>query len=232
MFRINFYYINNILQTPSSASFLNWDFPESNYDWLVSPALQTPSERRLKAREATRAGILSAARRVANRKGAARLSLRSVALEAGFAPAALYVYFRNKDELVLALAAEDLSEIARQVKATARRDGKVIGPRSAVSAAFAFLSTTETLAAAASALNPQTKSRAARLFNGHLIAALAALSKATETPAESREGQLDVLLFAAALAGLAVLARSGRLAVLGFTPDEVLARLPQMAVRT
>jgi AcrR family transcriptional regulator len=186
----------------------------------------------MKMREATRAGIMRAARRIATRKGSTHLSLRSVALEAGFAPAALYVYFRNKDELMLALATEDLAGIARQVQATGRRDGKAIGPRSAASAVFAFLSKTETLAAAASALNAQAKSRAARLFNGRLIAALAALSKATGTPAESREGQLDVLLMAATLAGLAVLARTGRLDVLGFTPDEVLARLPQLAGRT
>ena len=54
-------------------------------------------------------GILDAARRVAARDGARELSLRSVAAEAGFAPAALYGYFASKDELLLALAADDLA---------------------------------------------------------------------------------------------------------------------------
>ena len=44
-------------------------------------------------------------------------------------------------------------------------------------------------------------------------------------PSDSRESQCDVVLVAAALAGLALLARSGRLEALGFTPDEMIARL-------
>ena len=46
--------------------------------------------------------------------------LRGVAAEAGFAPAALYGYFQNKDELLLALAAEDLTRLARAMKGTGR----------------------------------------------------------------------------------------------------------------
>jgi AcrR family transcriptional regulator len=46
--------------------------------------------RRAQAHAATRGGILDAARRVAARDGARELSLRGVAAEAGFAPAALY----------------------------------------------------------------------------------------------------------------------------------------------
>ena len=69
------------------------------------------TERRAKEHGATRSAILDAARRVAARDGARDFSLRSVATEAGFAPAALYGYFRNKNELLLALAAEDLSGV-------------------------------------------------------------------------------------------------------------------------
>ena len=47
------------------------------------------SERRAREHSATRAAILEAARRVAAREGARDLSLRGVASEAGFAPAAL-----------------------------------------------------------------------------------------------------------------------------------------------
>jgi AcrR family transcriptional regulator len=74
------------------------------------------SERRAREHLATRAAILDAARRVAARDGARDLSLRGVAAEAGFAPAALYSYFTGKDELLLALAAEDLSYIARAMR--------------------------------------------------------------------------------------------------------------------
>ena len=66
---------------------------------------------------------------------------------------------------------------------------------------------------------------AERLFNGRMIAALKALSDASGLPSNSRESQSDVVLVAAALTGLALLARSGRLSALGFTPDEIIARL-------
>jgi hypothetical protein len=42
---------------------------------------------------------------------------------------------------------------------------------------------------------------------------------------KSRAGQGDVVLIAAALAGLALFARSGRLEALGFSHEELLARL-------
>src|ERR1700679_1484678 len=69
----------------------------------------------------SRSQILEAARRVAARDGARDLSLRSVAAEAGFAPAGLYGYFRSKDELLLALAADDLTQLARAMREAGRR---------------------------------------------------------------------------------------------------------------
>jgi hypothetical protein len=54
---------------------------------------------------------------------------------------------------------------------------------------------------------------------------LRTLSETTGVPAGSRTAQIDVVLLAACLTGLAVLARSGRLAALGFAADDVLARL-------
>src|ERR1700733_15174583 len=109
-------------------------------------------ERRLRSRNATRVAILEAARRVAARDGARNLSLRATAGEAGFAPAALYGYFRNKDELLLALAAEDLSGLARAMRSAA---GSHEGPgrlAAAASAALSLLQNSETFAAAPSAL--------------------------------------------------------------------------------
>jgi hypothetical protein len=64
-----------------------------------------------------------------------------------------------------------------------------------------------------------------RHFNGRLIAALNALSDATGRPAASRAAQVDVVLLAAALTGLAVLARCGRLGTLGFATEEAIGRL-------
>ena len=171
------------------------------------------------SRAASRSSILEAARRVAARDGARDLSLRAVAAEAGFAPAALYGYFRGKDELLLALAADDLSGLARAM----REAGGLAG---AASAALSVLGDTETFAAASAALPREGgNGDAERLFNGRMIAALRALSEAGGLPSESRENQCDVVLVAAALSGLAMLARSGRLGALGFRPEEILARL-------
>lgn len=189
--------------------------------------------RRAKEKVATRASILEAARKVAAREGARNLSLRGVAGEAGFAPAALYGYFRNKDELLLALAAEDLSGVARAMRTAAQEPNGKGSLAAASSIALAFLRDTETFAAASGALPSVAGSGdAERLFNGRLIAALNVLSEATGQKADNRAAQGDVLLLAASLAGLAMMGRSGRLDALGFTSDELLARLEARFSRT
>ena len=184
------------------------------------------SERRAREHLATRAAILDAARRVAARDGARDLSLRGVAAEAGFAPAALYSYFTGKDELLLALAAEDLSFIARAMRgAAAGHEGK--GKLAAAAAvALELLRTTETIAAGSAVLPANAGTGdAERLFNGRLIAALKVLSDVSGQSSDSREAQCDVLLMGAALSGLALLARAGRLDVLGYSIAEILTRL-------
>jgi AcrR family transcriptional regulator len=172
------------------------------------------------SKAASRSSILAAARRVAARDGARDLSLRAVAAEAGFAPAALYGYFQGKDELLLALAADDLTVLAR-----AMRDAGDLS--AAATAALALLGNSETMAAASAALPRDGKggSDAERLFNGRMIAALRALSQACGLPSDNRQSQCDVVLVAASLAGLALLDRSGRLRALGFPAEEILARL-------
>jgi AcrR family transcriptional regulator len=184
-------------------------------------------ENRTKRREAehaaNRQAILDAARRVAARDGAAHLSLRSVAAEAGYAPAALYGYFHNKSELLLALAADDLAGLARRMRDTAGT-----GDRLATAAALAMelLQHSETMAAMpqAFAASDQTGD-AERHFNGRMIAVLMALADAAGGQPEDRQTQSDTILIAAALSGLALLARLGRLAALGFAPEEILASL-------
>lgn len=182
--------------------------------------------RRAQAHAAARGAILEAARRVAERDGARELSLRGVAAEAGFAPAALYSYFSGKDDLLMALAADDLTALARTMRDAASRQNGSGKLAAASTAALAMFRDTEAMAAALSAL-PATAggSDAERLFNGRMIAALKVLSDASGNSANSRGGQCDVVLVAAAITGLAVLARSGRLAALGFSTEEIVQRL-------
>src|SRR4051812_37302933 len=192
----------------------------------MSSAEQNRTERRSRARRAARTEILQAARRVAERGGARNLSLRGVAAEAGFAPAALYVYFRNKDELMLALAAEDLSRIAQAMRAAAREHAPTSPFVAAASIALDLLARTETLAAASTIMGAGTNdSEIERLFNGRVITALTALSAAAGNHAQSRHKQADVVLLAATLAGLALLRRAGRLQALGFSAEEMVDRM-------
>jgi AcrR family transcriptional regulator len=194
----------------------------------MTPASPAKVERRSRARGAARNAILEAARRVADRDGARNLSLRAAAAEAGFAPAALYGYFEGKDELLLALAADDLATISRAMRAAAEGTSSGSALAAASGAALALLQHTETMAAASSALPGKSgSSDPERLFNGRLIAALTALAEATGRSADSRAAQIDIVLLAASLTGLAVLARSGRLAALGFSEVESIARLDQ-----
>ena len=194
---------------------------------MSRPELATRrTERRAREHSATRAAILEAARRVAAREGARDLSLRGVAAEAGFAPAALYSYFAGKDELLLALAAEDLSFIARAMRGAAagcEGKGKLAA---AAGAALELLRNTETMAAGSAALPASSGTTdAERLFNGRLIGVLKVLSEASGQTSGSRESQCDVLLVAATLSGLALLARAGRLEALGFSVQEILNQL-------
>jgi len=182
--------------------------------------------RRAQAHATARSGILDAARRVAQKSGARELSLRSVAAEAGFAPAALYGYFAGKDELLLALAADDLALLARAMREAATQPQGRGRLGAAASAAVQHLRAMQSLAAAAGSLSQRAGSTdAERLFNGRLIGALRTLADAAGNRLDSRERQSEAVLVAAAVAGLALLARSGRLDALGYSVDEILAQL-------
>ena len=193
----------------------------------MSEALSRRIERRTRQRAANRSAILEAARRVAAREGAGNLSLRAVAAEAGYAPASVYEYFRNRAELVLALAAEDMGSLARALRETAggREDEGALAAAARV--VLDILRGSGALAAAAAALeDADAPPEAERLFNGRLIAALTAFSEAGGlAPVSNRDDQADVVLAAAAVTGLAVLSRAGRLKTLGFEEGALLQRL-------
>jgi AcrR family transcriptional regulator len=171
---------------------------------------------------------MAAARRLAEREGARNLSLRGVATEAGFAPAALYVYFRNRDELLLALAADDLSKIAQAMRLANGATSVQERLSGAAKSALDRLIRSETLAAASHAFTPEARgTEVERAFNGRLIATLTALQAATGADLHSRRSQMDAVLLGATLSGLALFARSGRLEALGFSVEELLARLTE-----
>jgi AcrR family transcriptional regulator len=195
----------------------------------MSETLSRRIERKTRQRAANRGAILDAARRVAVREGTGELSLRAVAAEAGYAPASVYEYFRNRAELVLALAADDLGSLARALReaGSTPQGGTPASVAAAARAALAAMRSNGALAAAVATLETgEAPPEAERLFNGKLIAALTAFAEAAgRPPVKSREEQVDVVLAAAAVAGLAVLARAGRLKALGLDEQELLNRL-------
>jgi AcrR family transcriptional regulator len=193
----------------------------------MSEALARRVERRSRQRAANRTAILEAARRVAAREGAGALSLRAVAAEAGYAPASVYEYFRNRAELVLALAAEDMGGLARSLKEGAlTREAGTGALQLAARTVLEFLRTSGALPAAAATLHSgEAPAEAERLFNGKLIAVFTAFADAAGRTPKTREDQADVVLLAAAMTGLAVLARAGRLKTLGLEEGALLERL-------
>jgi AcrR family transcriptional regulator len=73
---------------------------------------------------------VEAARRILEAEGAAALSLRAVAREAGVSPAAPYHHFKDKTELLEAVAQQGwhaLSEAIAEARATAPSPGEALG---------------------------------------------------------------------------------------------------------
>jgi AcrR family transcriptional regulator len=190
-------------------------------------------ERKQRRRSDSRSAIVEAARQVATREGPGAISLRAVAAEAGYAPASVYEYFRNRGELVLALASEDLGVLARALRDSGAAGSE--GPAkfsAAAQSALELLRGSGALPAAISVLAAsEAPPEAERLFNGKLIAALTAFAEASgRAPVSSREDQADIVLAAAAIAGLAALSRAGRLKALGFEDRDLLDRLEKRFV--
>ncbi len=91
------------------------------------------SDRAAAARDARRAAIMEAARRVFAERGLAGASLRRIAAEAGYTPAALYYYWPDKEHLYGAVLADSLAAldayVAAAVRAAPEGKGAVAGLR-------------------------------------------------------------------------------------------------------
>jgi len=77
-------------------------------------------------REARRAQILNAARRCFVRQGFHETSMQELLAEAGLSSGAVYGYFSSKDELIVAIAEDNISQSALYCAAspTARRPAR------------------------------------------------------------------------------------------------------------
>lgn len=188
----------------------------------------TAEKRRADLRDHKRKSILAAARRVCDEAGPEALTIRAVALEAGYAPGAVYSYFAGIDELAIALTAEELGHLARRMREAAE---KANGPAAALEAAAK-----EALKATAG--NAPHVRLAGRLMSaedlpsdldrsvtGRVIAILETLGGPLRaaTGLKGEAAHREILCLAALLIGLRVLEGSGRLAPLGFSAESLLA---------
>ncbi len=80
------------------------------------------ASRREREREERRHQILAAAEKVFFSKGFAAATMDEVAAEAELSKGTLYLYFKNKDDLFVALAEPVLGELARRLEAVAAAD--------------------------------------------------------------------------------------------------------------
>lgn len=73
--------------------------------------------------------ILDTARRLLISDGYARLSMRKIAREIGYSATTIYLYFKNKDQLVHALIEEGVSRLHRRLLSRSNQNGEGVRKR-------------------------------------------------------------------------------------------------------
>ncbi|MFN8159228.1 MAG: helix-turn-helix domain-containing protein [Candidatus Nanopelagicales bacterium] len=92
---------------------------------------RSPRSRAGNAMGRTRAAALDGARRVLTEHGVRKATMGDIAVRGGLAKATLYNHFRTKDEVIAALVADDLAELADDCRDLARDDLAVALTRAA-----------------------------------------------------------------------------------------------------
>jgi len=80
---------------------------------------QSPKQRR---QERTKNNILDAAKALIWENGYEKLSLRAIARRVDYSPAGLYEYYRDKDEIIMALAKRIERQLADALKSSLKQD--------------------------------------------------------------------------------------------------------------
>ena len=73
-------------------------------------------ERKERDKELRRHQIMDAAKEVYAKKGSSSATIENIAEEAGFSPATIYLYFKNKDELSASLSLQMLNDLVEKIK--------------------------------------------------------------------------------------------------------------------
>ena len=163
--------------------------------------------RKLRDREARRAKIVSAARRIAKLEGWPSVTVRRLAEEISYSQPVLYGHFASREAIVTAVALEGFAELGRMLEEARKKAGRGSGLESVARAYLRFASSSPALYEAMFSMRLEVTFGAAatppelRFAFAQLVALFA-----------DRSGGADVLpeLFWAALHGTAELMRTGR----------------------
>lgn len=186
-------------------------------------------ERRQALYDFKRKAILDAARRVLGAFGADALTIRAVAAEAGYAPGAVYSYFRSRAELLAELHVQDLAHMARSL-----REMKAAEPHGVLAARLTDLfnhlahdeGAIDALMFPMGAGGGDVGPEARRAVTGRFIALLTSLHEPLAKGGHAVPHANALTLAAAATSiGLAVLSRTGSLEALQMDGAEVLKSL-------
>lgn len=198
--------------------------------------------RRRAVHDFKRDAILDAARAIFGERGLRGATVRAIAEAAGYAPGALYAYYRGKEEIYADLLARSLVGLGRTIRsAIAETAGAPAKARAGISAFYRYYRQhPDELALGlylAQGLGPAGLSpELDRQLNGRLIACLTpiadALAKAGAPSPET--AHVETIAAIAAVCGVLLLEATGRLRVLGFDGqtlvdrhlDHLLERLP------
>lgn len=202
--------------------------------------IQKGKARRRAVSDLKRTLILEAARRVFEAEGLDGASLRAIAAEAGYAPAALYFHFDSKEAIYAEVLQASLARLCATVaRAVARAEEPAARLRQAALAFFRFY-----------ADNPRDLDLGFYLFRGGmrphglgkardgalndaLAAALAPVTEAARAMGASAEAaRLATVDIFAHAAGLLLLAHTGRIRMFGASaPRQMEAYVAQQIAR-
>jgi AcrR family transcriptional regulator len=190
------------------------------------------SGRKQAVSEHKRALILDAARKVFEEEGLDGASLRAIAAEAGYTPAALYFHFDSKEAIYAEVLRTSIARLQEEVeKAVVKTRAPVEKLRAAAMAFFSFY-----------ADNPRDLDLGFYLFRGgmkphglgkerdqQLNAALASALQsiadaAEELGAKKEEARMLTVDAFAHAAGLLLLAHTGRIRMFGASARDLMAR--------
>lgn len=197
-----------------------------------APAKAARASRREAVRAFKRAAILDAAKAVFYEHGLDGASMRTIAAAAGYTVGALYGYYPGKEHIYADILADSLAALGKAVReaAAATPDAKARA-RAAATAFYAYyrahpreldLSLYLYQGIGPRGLTPALD----RQLNGRLIAVLKTISDAIEAidgvaPAAANEATVAA---ACHMSGVLLMERSGRLKVLGYDPQALVAR--------